>query len=120
MDYVVEIFEGFSDSELRRLFMEHYKHGFGFLPQEAFAVLDERGAQDKTVVIHLWDEDIDDEALSTWRSWRVRFVDAEETVDGLEGSMEMFEAIFLDSDQFTGDDGIFDFQKAKKSWLSAS
>jgi hypothetical protein len=34
--------------------------------------------------------------------------------------MEMFEAIFLDSDQFTGDDGIFDFQKAKKSWLSAS
>jgi hypothetical protein len=63
VDYVVEIFEGFSDSELRRLFMEHYKHGFGFLPQEAFAGLDERGAQDKTVVIHLWDEDIDDEAL---------------------------------------------------------
>jgi hypothetical protein len=100
--------------------MEHYTHGFGYLPQEAFAVLDERGAQDKTVVIHLWDEDIDDEALSTWRSWRVRWVDAEETVDGIEGEMEIFEAIFLNSDQFTGEDGIFDFQKAMKTLLLPS
>ena len=71
-------------------------------------------------MVHTWDEAIDDDEISTWRSWRVRFEAAEETVEGIDGPMAMYEPIFLRSDQFTGEDGIFNYQRAQDLWDSGS
>ena len=91
------------------------------LPQETFVVLDKRGVQEKTVVIHTWDEAIDDDEVSTWRSWRVRFEAAEEMVNAIFGGpMAMDKPVFVRSDRFTGEDGIFDFHKALDAWVSGS
>ena len=91
------------------------------LPQEIFVVLDERGVQEKTVVVHAWDPAIDDDEVSTWRSWRVRFEAAEEMVNAIFGGpMAMYETVFVGSDRFTGEDGIFDFQRAHDAWVSGS
>ena len=32
----------------------------------------------------------------------------------------MYEPVYLRSDRFTGEDGIFDFQRAKDAWVSDS
>ena len=89
------------------------------LPRDIFVTLDERGAQEKTVVIHTWDKAIEDNEVSTWRSWRVRFEAAEEMVAILfHGTMVMYEPVFLSSYRWTGEDGIFDFQRAHDAWMS--
>lgn len=83
------------------------------LPQETFAVLDERGVREKTVVLHVWDQRYDDDEVDTWRSWRVRFEAAEEAIVGIIGPREMYEDLFvLYADQFTGENGIFDYLRA--------
>ena len=91
------------------------------LPLETFIVLDERGVQEKTVVVHAWDPAIDDNEVSTWRSWRVQFEATEEMVDAIFGGpMDMYEPVFVRSNRFTGEDGIFDFQRAHDAWVSGS
>lgn len=71
-------------------------------------------------MVHTWDEAIEDDEISTWQSWRVRFEDAEETVEKICEPMDMYEPVYLRSDRFTGEDGIFDFQRAKDAWVSGS
>jgi hypothetical protein len=88
--------------------------------------LDERSAQDKTVVINDLGYTLEELRptdgtvigdLSTWRSWRIRFDDALEIVNILDGNLNVFEAVLLEPDQelFIGEDGIYDLQKALKA-----
>src|ERR1700744_322889 len=88
LDLVIDLFDDLSESQLRDLFLESYSTINGFLPKENFVVLDERGVREKTVVVHSWDEAIEDDEISTWRSWRVRFEASEETVDKICEPME--------------------------------
>jgi hypothetical protein len=119
---IVELFEDVSDPELRRNFMEHYHERGGFIDSNTFAILDERSVQDKTVVIHFRNEEMDDDTLEetglTWYSWRIRFGDAEEMTCALEETLDMFEDVFQQSAAFTGENGIFDFQGAQEAWKS--
>ena len=121
LDFVIDIFDNLLESQLRNLFLESYSTINGMLPQETFVVLDERGVQEKTVVVHAWDPAIDDNEVSTWRSWRVQFEATEEMVDAIFGGpMDMYEPVFVRSNRFTGEDGIFDFQRAHDAWVSGS
>ena len=90
------------------------------LPLETFIVLDECGVQEKTVLVYTWENAIEDNEISTWRSWRVRFEAAAEAVENICEPMDMYEPVYLRSDRFTGEDGIFDFQRAKDAWVSGS
>jgi hypothetical protein len=68
----------------------------GFLSSRMFAVLDQRSAQDKTVLISrlvtTWPDDVDDEdpvaleasKIETWKVWRVGFLAAANMVSMCE------------------------------------
>jgi hypothetical protein len=103
--------------------MEQYCKRGGFLEQDYFAILDERSVRVKTVRIHYLKQEIDDDETveefeTNWYSWRIRFGDAYEMTCSLSNTFEMWEEVFLACNQFTGEDGIFDYQKALKKWLS--
>jgi hypothetical protein len=113
LDLVIDLFGDLSESQLCNLFLNSYSAINRMLPQESFFVLDERGVREKTVVIYAWDPAIEDNEVDTWRSWRVRFEDAEDAIFGIIGPLEMYEDLFvLHADQFTGEDGIFDYLRA--------
>ena len=121
LNLVIDLFDDLLESQLRDLFLESYSTINGMLPQETFVVLDERGVQEKTVVVHAWDPAIDDDEVSTWRSWRVQFEATEEMVDAIFGGpMDMYGPVFVRSNRFTGEDGIFDFQRAHDAWVAGS
>lgn len=90
--------------------------------QDTFAVLDDRGAADGTVVVHHHTTQMDDDTLEVmgepWLTWRVRFEMALEIATQLEhGGMELVEEVLEKAaPRFTGPDGVFDLLAAYKEF----
>lgn len=103
-----------TDVQLRS-FLDARRDGNRWLEGGRFAVLDDRSAEDETVVIHYLKIDCNDLAEiigRKWVHWRVTFADSYEMICLLTTSPEIIERVFMSSDKFTGDDGIFRMQDA--------
>ena len=97
------------------------------LTGEEFAILDQRSIEDETVLIYQLlderltrepgsdDEEDEDEDKEVCWSWRVRFAEVDELIGGLE-TLEALPKYC--SDQFLGDDGIFDVRRATEAYAN--
>ncbi len=86
-----------------------------YLELDHFAVLDERSARDRTVVLH-YEFLGDDELVHRWfwRSWRVRFAEAASMSIGLTTPSIAYEVYLEHGDRFVDEDGILAVEEAEK------
>ncbi|QIW95623.1 hypothetical protein AMS68_001141 [Peltaster fructicola] len=124
VDFVIEIVGGGDTKALMNISRDVYKQAVkdGYETSAAFVILDDRSVEDDTLLVYFLDYDIDEddedaEPKAHWRHWRVRFSDAYEMVRIFDTcEFVAIEGYILDvAEQYTGDDGIFEFGEAAKS-----
>ena len=113
----VEIFEGVTYIQLRELYHERHEDN-KWIESDYFAVLDGRGAETRTVVIHyydtVFDEETEEEIGGRWVTWRVSFDEAWDMVTQLMTTPEIVERVYMNSKHLIGEDGVFPVRKAER------
>jgi len=120
--YEITAFEDASDDRLRELSKEIMQkalsRGIRSICGMPFAVLDDRGVKDQTVVFHGQHLNFDDELDETryWRSWRVKWEDAYDMDMNLRMTVEIVDRVFTQSDRFLDQEGVFHVRTALKEF----
>lgn len=122
VDYTVEVFSDASDARLRQLCEElvrasRNEAGGSLFSGEQFAVLDERGCHDRTIVFHAsYLPPEEEDQTPSWHSWRVTWADAYEMDTQCEMTPDILYTVFLDMhDAYTNENGVFMATEALKA-----
>lgn len=123
VDFEIEVFDE-SLQELSELYDETIGKQIAandFVGSVVFAVLDERGAEDDTVIICYdqitYDDETEEEVGQCLHHWRVTFADAHDLVNLIEDcGGDVIEEYTVNAGQrFTDENGVFQFAKAVKA-----
>jgi len=111
--------DGYTDAELRNIYVERQEESGNRIEPDFFVVLDSYGVDTKTVVLHhhltMIDKASEEISGKRWITWRILFAHAFTMKAMLGNETHIADEVYMDPENFTGEDGIFRMDDAYRS-----